>query len=81
MTITPYNPGQYLVSSATRAEVEHLVDVVEMACSCEAALDFGTRGPNDPCSHLQAVLAMGSRKPAKRRTASVLALFKCKRTQ
>lgn len=57
MTCTLYNPGQYLVTSRTRAGIEHLADIVEMTCSCEAALDFATTGPTNPCAHLEAALA------------------------
>lgn len=76
MTVTPYNPGQYLVTSRTRAEVEHLVDITTGECSCEAALDFKTTTPDHPCAHVEAVYAfIGGAKPHRPRPSSPLAIF------
>lgn len=82
MTVTAYNPGQFLVTSETRDEIEHLVDMSDLTCSCEAALDFATRTPSDPCKHILAVIATKAKKtPARRRQGSPFALLNCKRTE
>lgn len=78
MTVTPYNLNQYLVSSQTREEVEHIADVETMECSCEAALDYKTRSASDPCPHLEAALAFHSRAnktPARPLCGSLITLL------
>lgn len=49
----PYGRGAYLVQSATRPEVEHMVDFEgyereSVVCTCEAFIQGGMR----PCSHI-----------------------------
>lgn len=78
MTVTPYDIGTYLVTSRTREDVEHLVDLSDLTCSCEAALDFANTTPENPCAHVEAALAF--RAGAKRhrpRQSSPFALFHC----
>ncbi len=78
MTVTPYNPGQYLVSSRTEEEVEDIVDVETLECGCPAALDFATTGPRNPCAHLEAALAKhAGAKPRRPRRTSPFTLLSC----
>lgn len=78
MTVTPYNPGQYLVTSRTKEEEEYLVDLNTKECGCPAALDFKTSSPESPCAHVEAAIAFqaGARAPRPRR-ASPFALLSC----
>lgn len=81
MTVTPRDIGTYLVTSRTRAEIEHLVDLSDMTCSCEAALDFETTSPVAPCAHVEAAIAFrAAAKPARRRPAPAFALLRLKTT-
>lgn len=82
MTVRPHDIGTYLVTSETRDDIEHLVDLSTMECSCEAALDFALRSPSDPCKHILAVIATQAKKtPARPRQGSPFALLNCKRQE
>lgn len=76
MTVTPYNPGQYLVTSRTKDEVEYLVDLNTMECACPGALDFATTSPEHPCAHIEAAIHFrAGAKPHIPRPGSPLAIF------
>jgi len=54
--VRPYTRLTYLVQSATRPGVEHLVDLEgfehePVVCTCEAFIQGGAR----PCSHIESV--------------------------
>lgn len=49
--VTPHDQGTYLVDSGSRDEEAHIVDVVEMTCSCEAFTLGIYKG--QPCLHLE----------------------------
>jgi hypothetical protein len=76
MTVTPHDIGTYRVSSRTRAEIEHIVDLSNPKnpqCSCEAVMDFKTQ---IFCAHIERALFHQSGKPTKRENhGSILALL------
>lgn len=79
MNVSPYNLTSYLVESESREEMEHIVDVETLECSCEAALDFKTRDERNPCKHLTAALAHHAGKANHKPTGgSPLLLLQCK---
>ncbi len=54
--VTPFDRGSYLVQSATRGEVEHLVDlegdgINPIVCTCEAFILGGEK----LCPHIKSV--------------------------
>lgn len=81
MSVTPYDRNTFLVTSRTRPEIEHLVDLSDKTCSCEGALDFGTTNPSEPCWHIeQAIQFRAKATKPKRRSYSPFALLLCPTT-
>lgn len=79
LRVQKHDIGTYLVSSRTRDEIEHLVDLSDNTCSCEAALDFKTTTPEHPCAHVEAALAFDSgQKLTRRNGGSPTASLGCK---
>ena len=73
--VTPYDHGTYLVESRTRDGIEHLADLTNMTCSCEAALDFAATSPQFPCYHIErAIMHRAKVTPVTSFTGSILAL-------
>lgn len=67
MTVVAHDIGTYLVSSRTEPEVEWLVDLSTLECSCPGALEFGATSPDHPCVHIEAAMAFAHQaKPRKR---------------
>lgn len=61
MIITPRDIGTYLVKSRTDSEVEHIVDINELTCSCPAFMEFKTASAENPCAHLEETLVVHHR--------------------
>jgi len=79
MTVTPHDIGTFLVSSRTREDIEHLVDLTNAAepqCSCESFMDFKTSGSKTPCAHIEKALHFQSgNKPNTATRGSIFALL------
>lgn len=73
MTVTPHDTNTYLVTSRTRPDVSHLVDLSThpAKCGCEHVLDFnGTH-----CAHIEAaIMHKAGVKPFISHTGSILCL-------
>lgn len=56
LDVEPYDTGTFLVSSQTRRDVRHIVDLEANRCSCEWSLQFGQdTATKQPCAHLKRV--------------------------
>lgn len=56
MRVTAHDKDTFLVESRTESEVEYLVDLSSMECSCPGAFEFGTSSPECPCAHVEAAM-------------------------
>lgn len=66
MNVVKYNSDSFLVSSRTEDEVEYLVDLSTLECSCPGALEFKATDPGHPCAHVEAAMNF-VHKPAPRK--------------
>ncbi len=63
MTVTPHDIDTYRVSSRTREDIEHIVDLSnpkKPQCSCEAVMDFKTQ---TFCAHIEKALHFQNGNP------------------
>lgn len=67
MTVTPHDRDTFLVTSRTEPEVEWLVDLSTMECSCPGAMEFAATSPQHPCAHIEAAMAFAHKPPPRKR--------------
>lgn len=75
MNVEPYDRNTYLVQSRTREDVKHIVDLDEMTCSCEAAMEFMTTSEKAPCHHIESALAFRADIGTTETTSNPLAIL------
>jgi hypothetical protein len=68
--------GVVEVSSSSRRRLWHRVDLEEMTCTCEGAMDFA-KASQGPCKHIEAAIVARSRPtPPRPPCGSLFTLFK-----